>query len=94
MSPLAQRTGANFEAGGLLLSHAFNLGYRRVECYCVDTNIRLRKAAEKFGFVEEFLMVKFDIARNRSFNAVMYSILDYEWENIKKTNDLVKNLIL
>ncbi|MBI5960702.1 MAG: GNAT family N-acetyltransferase, partial [Chloroflexi bacterium] len=49
-SPVIQRTPANTETTYLLLRHAFDLGYRRVEWKCHSLNERSRRAALRMGF--------------------------------------------
>lgn len=78
-SPLVQRTGANTEATYLLLSHAFALGYRRVEWKCNARNIRSRHAAERMGFKLEGVLQSYAIAKGCNRDSAWFRMLDTEW---------------
>ena len=52
-APTLQRSTASTEAIALMISHAFDQGYRRVEWKCDDLNAASRAAAERFGFTYE-----------------------------------------
>jgi RimJ/RimL family protein N-acetyltransferase len=78
-SPLAQRTGANTEATGLMLAHAFALGYRRLEWKCNALNTRSRRAAERMGFTFEGIQEAHMVVKGRNRDTAWYRILDHEW---------------
>ncbi len=82
-SPLVQRTGANPEATYLMLRHAFELGYRRVEWKCDALNLRSRQAAEKIGFRFEGIQEYHMIIKDRSRDTAWFRILDHEWPAIR-----------
>jgi len=82
-SPLVQRSGANTEATYLMLQHAFNLGYRRVEWKCNALNERSRRAARRMGFVFEGVQEAHMIVKNRNRDTAWFRILDYEWPEVK-----------
>lgn len=78
-SPLAQRTGANTEATYLMLTHAFDLGYRRVEWKCDALNERSRRAALRLGFRFEGIQESHYIVKGRNRDTAWFRLLDHEW---------------
>ena len=78
-SPLAQRTAANMEATYLMLRHAFELGYRRVEWKCDALNDRSRRAALRMGFLFEGIQEYHYIVKDRNRDTAWFRILDREW---------------
>ena len=82
-SPIAQRTGANTEATYLMLRHAFELGYRRVEWKCDSLNERSRRAALRMGFVFEGIQESHYIVKGRNRDTAWFRILDREWPEVK-----------
>ena len=82
-SPLAQRTGANWEATYLMLGHAFELGYRRVEWKCDTLNQRSRNAALRMGFTFEGIQEAHYIVKGRNRDTAWFRILDHEWPAVK-----------
>ena len=86
-SPLAQRTGANTEATYLMLRHAFELGYRRVEWKCDARNERSRRAAERLGFRFEGIQDAHYIVKGRNRDTAWFRILDDEWPQIRRRFD-------
>lgn len=83
-SPIVQRTSANTEATYLLLKHAFELGYRRVEWKCHSENERSRKAALRMGFTFEGIQESHMIVKDRSRDTAWFRILENEWPEVKK----------
>ncbi|MBA2450526.1 MAG: GNAT family N-acetyltransferase [Chloroflexi bacterium] len=82
-SPLAQRMGANTEATYLMLRHAFELGYRRVEWKCDALNQRSRRAALRMGFTCEGIQECHYIVKGRNRDTAWFRILDREWPAVK-----------
>ena len=82
-SPLAQRTGANTEATYLMLRHAFELGYRRVEWKCDTLNQRSRNAALRMGFTFEGIQEYHYIVKGRNRDTAWFCILDREWPAVR-----------
>ena len=78
-APELQRTTAASEAVSLLIAHAFDLGYRRVEWKCDDLNARARTAAERFGFRYEGTFRKAVAYKGRSRDTAWLAITDDEW---------------
>lgn len=83
-SPLVQRTKTNLEATYLLLQHAFNLGYRRVEWKCDALNLRSRQAALRMGFKFEGIQESHFIIKGRNRDTAWFRILDSEWPEVQK----------
>ncbi len=82
-SPIAQRTPANTEATYLMLKHAFQLGYRRLEWKCHSENVRSRNAARRLGFTFEGIQEWHMICKGKSRDTAWYRILSPEWPIVK-----------
>lgn len=83
-SPIAQRTAANSEATYLMLKHAFELGYRRIEWKCHANNERSRLAAMRLGFTFEGIQENHMIVKGCSRDTAWFRIIDTEWPELKK----------
>ncbi|GAB4400624.1 MAG: GNAT family protein [Anaerolineales bacterium] len=81
-----QRTAVNTECKYLLLTHAFEtLKCIRVQIKTDSLNIRSQKAIERIGAVKEGVLRNHMILPDgRIRHSVFYSILDSEWEGVKK----------
>ena len=81
-----QRTVVNTECKYLLLKHAFEtLGCIRVQLKTDLRNERSQKAIERIGAVKEGVLRNHMILQDGYFrHSVFYSILDTEWEGVKK----------
>lgn len=82
-SPALQRTPAATEAIFLLIDHAFDLGYRRMEWKCNALNEPSRRAARRFGFTFEGIFYQSMIVKGCNRDTAWYSILDGEWAGIR-----------
>jgi RimJ/RimL family protein N-acetyltransferase len=82
-SPVVQRTGANAEATWLLLNHAFDLGYRRLEWKCDSLNERSRHAAIRMGFTFEGIQESHYIVKGRNRDTAWFRILASEWPDVR-----------
>jgi RimJ/RimL family protein N-acetyltransferase len=78
-TPAVQGTGVNFEATMLLVDHAVDLGYQRIEWKCHAANARSRRAAEKLGFKFEGVQEAHYINKNRRRDTAWYRMLADEW---------------
>ena len=87
-----QRTYANTEAKYLLLKYAFEeLKCVRVQFTTDEINLKSRNAILRIGANQEGIIRNERIMPNgRIRNAVRFSIIDTEWQKIKK--DLIKRL--
>jgi RimJ/RimL family protein N-acetyltransferase len=81
-----QRTAVNTECKYLLLKHAFEtLGCIRVQLKTDLRNERSQRAIERIGAVKEGVLRNHMILPDgRIRHSVFYSILDTEWEEVKK----------
>lgn len=82
-SPAVQRTRANTEATYLMLHHAFDLGYRRLEWKCNALNLRSRQAALRMGFQFEGIQEAHMIVKGRNRDTAWFRILKPEWPEVK-----------
>jgi RimJ/RimL family protein N-acetyltransferase len=80
-----QRTGVNTEAKLLLLTHAFEA----MNCQCVQIrtdflNKRSQAAIERLGARQDGILRGHQIVAGRLRDTVVYSILDREWEGVRR----------
>lgn len=78
-SPLLQRTRAATEAMYLLMSYAFELGYRRYEWKCDALNAPSRAAALRLGFQYEGIFRQAVVYKGRSRDTAWYAVTDGDW---------------
>jgi N-acetyltransferase len=80
-----QRTAVNTDAKLVMLAHAFEVwGCYRVELKTDAINIRSRRAIERLGAKEEGVFRRYQVTQGgRVRDTVMYSILDFEWPDVK-----------
>lgn len=79
-SPLLQRTPAATEALHLCGRHVFvDLGYRRFEWKCNNSNEASKRAALRFGFVAEGVFRQHMVVKGRNRDTAWFSIIDCEW---------------
>lgn len=83
-SPIVQRTRANTETIYLMLKHAFELGYRRLEWKCDALNERSRRAALRLGFQFEGIHESHMIVKGHNRDTAWFRILESEWPDVKK----------
>jgi RimJ/RimL family protein N-acetyltransferase len=88
-SPVVQRTQANTEATYLMLKHAFDLGYRRLEWKCHSHNERSRRAALRMGFKFEGIQESHMIVKGRNRDTAWFRILETEWPEVKEKLELL-----
>ncbi|RDW84132.1 GNAT family N-acetyltransferase [Aspergillus mulundensis] len=79
-SPSLQRTTGATEAIYLLLEHAFELGYRRVEWKCNALNGPSKRAALRLGFTYEGTFRQHMVVKGRSRDTAWFSMLREEWD--------------
>ena len=78
-SPLAQGTHANTEASYLMVRHAFDLGYQRLEWKCDALNERSRRAAQRIGFRFEGIQDAHYIIKGRRRDTAWFRLLAEDW---------------
>lgn len=83
LSPALQRTTASTEAHYLMIAHAFELGYRRVEWKCDHFNAASRAAALRLGFQYEGIFRQATNYKGRSRDTAWFAIIDSEWPTIE-----------
>ncbi|HET7315203.1 GNAT family protein [Salinisphaera sp.] len=77
-----KQTRAATEAIVLMMKHAFELGYRRVEWKCDALNAASRRAAERLGFVFEGVFRQATTYKQRNRDTAWYSVIDTEWPRL------------
>lgn len=83
-SPLLQRTPAATEAMYLMMSKAFELGYRRYEWKCDTLNAPSRATAQRLGFSFEGIFRQATVVKGRNRDTSWYAITDSDWLELKK----------
>ncbi len=78
-SPRLQRTTAATESVYLMMRHAFDSGYRRVEWKCDSLHHVSRKAAERLGFRYEGTFVNATHYKGRSRDTAWFAVTSEEW---------------
>lgn len=79
-----KRTREATEAMFIMMCHVFDeLGYRRYEWKCNNSNDASKDAALRFGFVFEGAFRKDMVVRGCSRDTAWYSITDDEWPAVK-----------
>ena len=81
-SPPLQRTVASTEASYLMIRHAIELGYRRVEWKCDRLNAASQAAARRLGFSFEGTFHKATHYKGRNRDTAWFAIVDDEWPRI------------
>lgn len=84
IAPEMQRNPAVTEAIFLLMRWVFESGYRRFEWKCDASNMRSRRAAERFGFSYEGLFRQHMISKGRNRDTAWYAMIDQEWPAMKE----------
>ena len=84
-SPLLQNSAEGTETMYLMMKNAFEaLGNRRYEWKCNNLNIASKKAALRLGFKFEGIFRQMFIFKSRSRDSAWFSVIDKEWNKIKK----------
>ncbi len=82
LSNALQRTRAATETMYLLIAHAFDLGYRRVEWKCDALNAPSVRAAERLGFVYEGTFRQATHYKGRNRDTAWFAIIDSDWPTL------------
>ncbi|MGB3407569.1 MAG: GNAT family protein [Jannaschia sp.] len=82
LTPPLQRTTAATEAIFLMLEHAFDAGFRRVEWKCNVANVASRRAADRFGFAYEGTFRQHMVVKGANRDTAWYAILDHDWPSL------------
>ena len=83
-SPALQRTRAATEAMCLMMSWAFEVGYRRYEWKCNSLNLGSRRAAQRFGFSYEGVFRQAAVVKGRNRDTAWFAAIDGEWPALKE----------
>ncbi|GAB3351307.1 MULTISPECIES: GNAT family N-acetyltransferase [Chromohalobacter] len=83
-SPRMARTPISSEALMLMMAHAFDMGYRRLEWKCDALNTPSRRAAERLGFRFEGVFRQHRVVAGRNRDTAWFSVLDGEWPAIRE----------
>jgi RimJ/RimL family protein N-acetyltransferase len=79
-----QRTIEATETMFLMAQHVFDdLGYRRYEWKCDNSNAASKRAAERFGFTFEGVFRNDMVMKGRNRDTAWFSITDTEWPEVK-----------
>jgi RimJ/RimL family protein N-acetyltransferase len=83
--PLISRTPVATEALYLFARRAFDdLGYRRFEWKCNNTNTGSKRAAERFGFTFEGIFRQHMIIKGKNRDTAWFAMIDSEWPANRK----------
>ncbi|PTX57050.1 RimJ/RimL family protein N-acetyltransferase [Litoreibacter ponti] len=83
-APELQRTPAATEAIYLMMSWAFEAGYRRFEWKCDAANLGSRRAAQRFGFSFEGIFRQAAVVKGRNRDTAWFACIDAEWPALKE----------
>jgi len=83
-APELQRTVGATEAMFLMMQWAFDAGYRRYEWKCDASNLRSRRAAQRFGFSFEGVFRQHTISKGRNRDTAWFAAIDQEWPALKE----------
>lgn len=83
-SPALQRTPAATEAMYLMMSWAFEAGYRRYEWKCNALNMASRRAAQRLGFSYEGVFRQALVVKGRNRDTAWFAAIDSEWPALKE----------
>lgn len=78
------RTPISSEALMLMMAHAFDRGYRRLEWKCDALNAPSRRAAERLGFRFEGIFRQHRVVAGRNRDTAWFSLLDGEWPAVRE----------
>lgn len=84
-SPRLQRTTAATESAYLLMRHAFESGYRRVEWKCDDLNAPSRRAGERLGFRHEGTFLNATHYKGRNRDTAWFAMTVEDWAGHRPT---------
>jgi RimJ/RimL family protein N-acetyltransferase len=79
LSPMVQRSRVSTEVIALLLDHAFESGYRRVEWKCDTLNQASRNTAERLGFRYEGTFRNATHYKERNRDTAWFAMTNADW---------------
>ena len=83
-SPLLQATPEATEAMFLMMSWAFDSGYRRYEWKCDSLNRKSRRAAQRLGFSYEGIFRQATMYKGRNRDTAWFAVIDKEWPELRR----------
>lgn len=83
-SPALQRTRAATEAMFLMMSWAFDAGYRRYEWKCNALNLGSRRAAQRFGLSYEGVFRQATVVKGCNRDTAWFAAIDTDWPALKE----------
>jgi RimJ/RimL family protein N-acetyltransferase len=87
LSPALQHSIAATEAMFLIMSWAFDAGYRRYEWKCNALNLPSRRAAQRLGFSFEGVFRNHMIIKGRNRDSAWFSVIDSDWPALRAAFD-------
>lgn len=84
LSPSLQRQRAATEAMFLMMSWAFDAGYRRYEWKCDALNMPSRRAAQRLGFSYEGIFRQATVVKGRNRDTAWFAVIDKEWPALRE----------
>ena len=81
--PRLKRSPAATEAMALMMTRAFELGYRRYEWKCDSLNAPSRAAALRLGFTFEGIFRNAVVVKGRSRDTAWFSVTDADWPRVR-----------
>lgn len=84
IAPELQRSAASTEAIFLLMSWAFEAGYRRFEWKCDALNMASRRAAQRFGLSYEGVFRQATVYKGRNRDTAWFAAIDRDWPALKE----------
>lgn len=88
MAPKLQRTRAATEALYLMMSWAFDAGYRRFEWKCDALNGPSRRAAQRLGFSYEGVFRQATVVKGRNRDTAWFAVIDQEWPALSEAFEI------
>lgn len=83
-----QKTRAATEAMFLLMSWAFDAGYRRYEWKCDARNLGSRRAAQRLGFSYEGIFRQAAVVKGRNRDTAWFAMIDGEWPRLRSAFEI------
>lgn len=83
-SPALQRTRAATDAMYLMMSWAFDAGYRRYEWKCNALNVASRGAAQRLGLSYEGVFRQATVSKGRNRDTAWFAAIDKDWPALKE----------
>lgn len=83
LSPRLQRTPASTDAMFLMMSTAFDLGYRRYEWKCDSLNGPSRSAAARLGLGYEGVFRQHRVVKGHNRDSAWFAAVDGEWPRLR-----------